>query len=96
MKTYFVYIMANKSHSTIYVGFTNNLERRVYEHKQKLTEGFTSRYNINSLLYYEQHHDVHEAILREKQIKKWKTGWKSDLINSLNPEWRDLSEGWYE
>jgi putative endonuclease len=81
---------------TLYTGVTNNLERRVYEHKQKLTPGFTSKYNIASLVYFETTEDIHSAIAREKQIKGWLRGKKVALIESANPEWRDLSIGWYK
>jgi putative endonuclease len=92
---YFVYILSNWKHSVFYTGVTNNVERRVYEHKMKLVPGFTSRYNCNKLLYYEEHNDINYAIKREKLIKKYKRDWKKNLINSVNPEWKDLSEGWY-
>jgi putative endonuclease len=75
---------------------TSNLHRRVYEHKQKLREGFTKKYNITRLVYYEQFREVRDAIAREKQIKAWRRSKKSDLIKSLNPTWQDLSDGWYE
>jgi putative endonuclease len=75
---------------------TNNLQRRVYEHKHKLVEGFTAKYNITRLVYYEATPDVRSAIAREKQIKGWLRSKKIALIESMNPEWRDLSEGWYE
>ena len=91
MKQYFVYIMASKS-KTLYTGMTNNLERRVYEHKHKLVPGFTARYNINRLVYYEQTTNVRSAIEREKQIKAWRREKKIKLIESMNPEWKDLSE----
>lgn len=92
---YFVYIISNWKHSVFYTGVTNDVERRVYEHKMKLIPGFTSRYNCNKLLYYEEHNDINYAIKREKLIKKYKRDWKKNLINSINPEWKDLSEGWY-
>ena len=90
-KNYYVYIMTNQSR-TFYVGMTNSLERRVYQHKHKLIEGFTSRYNITQLVYYEVFSDVREAIAREKQIKDWRREKKIALIESLNPSWRDLYE----
>jgi putative endonuclease len=93
MKNYYVYIMTNKSR-TLYVGMTNNLERRVSEHKQKFIEGFTKRYNITLLVYYEAYSDVRDAIAREKQVKDWRREKKIALIESLNPTWRDLSEDW--
>jgi len=95
MKEYYVYIMSNKS-GTLYAGITNDLERRVYQHKNKLIEGFTKRYNISRLVYYESTNDVMAAIAREKQIKGMLRNKKIELIKTLNPEWKDLSEGWYE
>ncbi len=94
MKTYYVYIMTNKSR-TLYTGVTNNLERRVYEHKGKLIPGFTKQYNINQLAYYEETNDVQVALAREKQIKGWLRSKKIALIETMNPEWRDLSLDWY-
>ena len=95
MKRYYVYIMTNRS-GTLYVGVTNDLQRRVWEHKQKLIEGFTRRYNITRLVYYEETLDATTAITREKQIKGWLRKKKVALIESLNSDWKDLSEGWYE
>jgi putative endonuclease len=86
--------MTNKSR-TLYTGVTNNLERRVYEHKNKLIPGFTSKYNITKLVYYESGDDISVAIAREKQIKGWLRVKKIALIESVNPEWNDLSEEWY-
>jgi putative endonuclease len=93
MKQYYVYIMTNKS-KTLYTGFTNDLIRRIYEHKNHLVKGFTDKYNITKLVYYEATNDVISAIEREKQIKGWLRKKKIDLIESMNPEWKDLSEGW--
>ncbi len=90
MNQYYVYIMTNKS-KTLYTGITNNLQRRVYEHKQKLIPGFTSKYNINQLVYYEITSDINVALSREKQIKGWLRSKKIALIESVNPEWRDLN-----
>jgi putative endonuclease len=87
--------MTNHS-GTLYVGVTNDLRRRVWEHKQKLVEGFTKRYNITRLVYYEETPDVTTAIDREKQIKGWLRKKKIVLIESLNPGWKDLGEGWYD
>lgn len=95
MKQYYVYIMTNNSR-TLYTGVTDNLVRRVYEHKSKLVEGFTRKYNITRLLYYEITSDVRAALCREKQIKGWLRKKKIALIAATNPGWRDLSEGWYE
>jgi putative endonuclease len=91
MKRYFVYIMTNKSR-TLYTGITSNLQKRIYQHKQKNIPGFTKRYNITKLVYYEEPNDVRSAIEREKQIKGWLRQKKIDLIESMNPEWKDLSE----
>ena len=92
-RTYFVYIMTNKSR-TLYTGVTNNLERRVYDHKNKLLDGFTKRYNINRLTYFEEFGDIREAIAREKEIKRWRREKKIALIESLNPTRQDLSADW--
>ncbi len=94
MKQYYVYIMTNRSR-TLYTGVTNNLERRVYEHKQKLIPGFTKKYNITRLVYYEVSDDIREAIKREKQIKGWLRIKKVALIESVNPHWKDLAEKWW-
>jgi len=93
VKQYYVYIMTNKSR-TLYTGVTNDLERRVYEHKQKLVPGFTARYNITRLVYFEATEDVQAAIVREKQIKGWLRRKKIALIESANPRWEDLSVKW--
>lgn len=87
---YYVYILASKRNGTLYIGVTNNLVRRITEHKSNLFEGFTKDYEIHTLVYYEQFEDIEEAILREKRMKKWKRMWKIKLINQLNHEWRDL------
>jgi len=80
----------------IYVGITNNLERRLYEHRNKLTDGFTSKYNLNKLVYFESTDDVTVAIAREKELKGWVRRKKTALINTINPEWKDLAEEWYD
>ena len=90
MNYYFVYILSNRSNSVVYVGVTNNLERRLYEHKNGLFDGFTKKYNVHKLVYYEYTTDIKSAIAREKQIKGWRRSKKNDLINSKNPEWKDL------
>jgi putative endonuclease len=95
MKQYYIYIMTNSSR-TLYTGVTDDLVRRVYEHKNKLIEGFTQKYNIMRLVYYEITTDVQAAIQREKQIKGWLRKKKIALIEAANPGWKDLSEGWYE
>ena len=88
---YFVYIMTNKS-GTLYTGVTNNLERRIYEHQQHLVKGFTNKYKIEKLVYFEETNDINAAISREKQIKGWLRKKKIALIESMNPGWKDLSE----
>ena len=93
-REYFVYIMASKGR-TLYVGVTSNIERRVYEHKHKLTPGFTSKYNIDRLVYVEVFPYVNDAIGREKEIKRWSRAKKIALIEYENPTWRDLSVAWY-
>jgi len=92
---YYVYVMTNPNATTLYIGVTNNLERRVYEHKMKLVDGFTRRYNLTILAYFEEGNDVLSAIAREKQLKGWLRLKKVELIESVNPEWRDLSEEWF-
>ncbi len=87
---YYVYIMTNKKNTVLYTGVTNDLKRRCYEHKEKLIDGFTKKYNITKLIYYEICRDIEGAILREKQIKGGSRAKKEKLINSINPEWRDL------
>ncbi len=89
-KQYYVYILANKRNGTLYIGITNDLVKRVYEHKNNLIEGFTKKYFVHVLVYYEIAEDVNSAILREKQLKKWKRSWKLKLIEKFNPEWKDL------
>lgn len=92
MKNYYVYIFANKKHGTLYIGMTNDLKIRVCEHKNSLIDGFTKKYNIKTLVYYEQTTDVNSAIIREKRVKKWKRDWKINLIEKTNPRWKDLYE----
>ena len=89
---YYVYLLTNKRNTVLYTGVTNNLERRIYEHKNKLIEGFTARYNINKLVYFESTTSIEIAIQREKQIKGWLRKRKNELVESINPEWKDLSE----
>jgi len=88
---YYVYIMASRRNGTLYVGVTNDLARRVDEHRQGTVSGFTKRYGVHRLVYYEEHGDVKEAIEREKQIKKWRRAWKMNLIEDMNPQWCDLA-----
>jgi len=90
MQQYFVYILANKKNGTIYIGVTRDLKRRIYEHKNQIIEGFTKRYNIKRLVYYEISNDINSAIKREKVLKKWRREWKIKLIEKNNPNWNDL------
>jgi putative endonuclease len=87
---FYVYLLASKLGGTLYVGVTNDLIRRVYEHKEGSVEGFTKRYGVSRLVYFEIHSDAEAAILREKQIKKWNRAWKVSLIEEKNPNWDDL------
>lgn len=91
---YYVYLLTNWNNKVIYVGVTNNLERRTYEHKNKLIKGFTEKYNVNKLVYFEETQDVSVAIGREKETKKWRREKKNQLVNFMNPKWDDLSLGW--
>lgn len=93
-KTYYVYLLTNWNNKVMYVGVTSDLERRVYEHKNKMVEGFTEKYNVNKLVYFETTNDVMAAIEREKQIKKWRREKKNQLVIGMNPEWKDLSLEW--
>ena len=92
---YYVYILANWNNKVIYTGVTNNLERRLYEHEHSLVEGFTKKYNVHKLVYFEHTSDVYSAISREKQLKKWSRTKKNQLIERMNPTWADLSEQWH-
>jgi putative endonuclease len=94
-RRYFVYILASRSHN-FYIGVTNSLRRRIFQHKNHTFEGFTDRYNIDRLVYYAVYHNTHNAIAREKQLKRWTREKKIALIESVNPTWQDLSEGWYD
>ncbi len=91
-RRYYVYILASKRNGTLYIGMTNNIARRIWEHKQGLVEGFTKRYNVNRLVYCESFARPREAIEREKRLKKWNRAWKIHLIESANPDWKDLWE----
>ena len=91
-KQAYVYLMTNKSNKVIYTGVTSDLVKRIYEHKSKLIAGFTKKYNVNKLVYYEIHDDIYEAIRREKQIKNWSRQKKIDMINAFNEGWTDLYE----
>lgn len=90
MKTYYIYILTNQKHGVLYIGVTNDLKRRVYEHKNKLNEGFTKKYNTTRLVYMEETNSINDALQREKQLKKWNRAWKIKLIDEYNPEWLDL------
>jgi putative endonuclease len=90
MSEYYVYILANKRNGTLYTGWTNDLVRRVYEHKNDFVKGFTKKYGVNTLVYFEQCDDYDAALQREKQIKEWKRKWKLELIEKVNPLWQDL------
>ncbi len=92
MKQYYVYILTSKQNGTLYIGVTANIQRRVYEHKHGLVDGFTKKYNIHNLVHFEIFEDVTEAIKREKKLKKWKRNWKLNLIEKDNPNWKDLYE----
>ena len=91
---YYIYILTNWNNKVMYIGMTNDLEHRIYEHKNKLLEGFTKKYNVTKLVYFEHTSDVNSAIAREKELKKWRREKKNNLVISLNPEWKDLSEEW--
>ncbi len=95
MKRYYVYILTSNT-GTLYIGVTNDLQRRIYEHKCGLIEGFTKKYSVRRLVYYEETTEITEAITREKEIKKWRRSRKIDLIKSMNSEWKDLSDGWFD
>ena len=89
-KQFFIYIMASRRNGTLYIGVTSNLVQRVWQHKQALVEGFTLKYGVKMLVYFEPHETAESAITREKQLKKWERAWKIRLIEQSNPEWRDL------
>ena len=91
-KQYYIYILTNKSNNVLYVGVTNDLIRRIFEHKSKLVEGFTKKYNLWKLVYYEAADNIESAINREKQLKNWHRDWKMNLIDQFNPDWKDLSD----
>lgn len=90
MKSFFVYLLASRRNGTLYTGVTSDLVKRVYEHKTKAVSGFTKKYSVNALVYFEVHDTAETAIKREKQIKEWKREWKLKLIETSNPKWRDL------
>lgn len=94
-KSYYVYILASKKDGVLYIGVTNNIQKRTFEHQSKEKGGFTEKYNVSRLVYVEEYTDIHDAIAREKHIKKWNREWKVSLIIKDNPEWNDLSELFY-
>ena len=91
---YYVYILSNWNNKVIYTGVTNDLQRRLYEHKNGLTEGFTKKYNVHKLVWFDLTSDIHSALQKEKQIKGWTRAKKNALVQETNPEWKDLSEHW--
>jgi putative endonuclease len=93
-KTYFTYLLTNDRHSVLYIGMTNDLQRRIREHRQGKVEGFTKQYNVKKLLWFEEYGEVRDAIRREKQLKNWRRQWKWDLVREANPELRDLAGDW--
>jgi putative endonuclease len=90
MKSFYVYILSSRRHGTLYIGVTSNLIKRVFEHRENLANGFSSKYKVHHLVYYEEHTNIASAIVREKQIKKWHRQWKINLIERTNPEWLDF------
>ena len=90
MKNYYVYILTNKKNGVLYIGMTSSLIKRIQEHREKLVKGFTEKYNIHKLIYYEQTEDISSALAREKSLKKWNRNWKIQLIEKENPNWEDL------
>jgi len=96
MKKFYVYILCNKRNGTLYAGVTSDLVKRIYEHKNNFVDGFTKKYGVHRLVWFETHESAESAITREKQIKKWKRTWKLNLIEQINPKWIDLYESIYE
>ena len=99
MKTihkYYVYILASQRNGTLYIGMTNDLQRRVFEHKTGVIKGFTQKYGVTTLIYFEEFQQVEQAIERENNLKKWKRAWKLTLIEKENPNWNDLAKDWYD
>ena len=92
---YYVYLLTNWNNKVMYVGVTNDLQRRAYEHEHKLLKGFTEKYNVNKLVYFEETGDIRAALAREKEIKKWRREKKNTLVHGMNPEWEDLSKEWH-
>ena len=92
MNNYYIYILTNQSNKVVYVGMTNDLKRRIYEHKNKLMNGFSKKYNLNKLVYFESSSEINTVLNREKEIKKWRREKKNKLVESMNPNWTDLSD----
>ncbi|MEY8702172.1 GIY-YIG nuclease family protein [Francisella philomiragia] len=90
IKQSYLYILSNQNNTVLYIGCTTNLIKRIYEHKNKLVDGFTKKYNINKLVYYEVYDFLEDAFFREKRLKKWNRSWKNELISKYNPDWKDL------
>ncbi|PIR88014.1 MAG: excinuclease ABC subunit C [Candidatus Harrisonbacteria bacterium CG10_big_fil_rev_8_21_14_0_10_45_28] len=95
MNSYYVYILASRKRGTLYIGITNDLQRRIYEHKNNLVPGFTAEYGVHNLVYFEETGDVKVAIAREKKLKNWRREWKIELIEKVNSEWKDLCADWF-
>ncbi len=95
-KKFYVYIITNKNNTTFYIGISNDLIRRMYEHKSGVIEGFSKKYKLKKLVYFEEFDSAYQAICREKQLKNWHRGWKINLIKGINPEMKDLSEEWFK
>ncbi|AEP09728.1 GIY-YIG nuclease family protein [Micavibrio aeruginosavorus] len=91
-KKFWVYMLASKEYGTLYIGVTSDLKKRIWEHKSKVAEGFTEKYDVQNLVWFEEHQNAESAITREKQMKEWKREWKLNRIKDMNPEWRDLYE----
>ena len=96
MKRYFVYIITNKYNTVFYIGVTSDIIKRIFEHKNKLVKGFSQKYNLIKLIYFEETNDVNKAISREKQLKNWHRQWKINLVRETNPDYKDLALEWYE
>ena len=96
MNTFYVYILTNMKNGTLYIGFTNDLYRRMVEHKGKLVKGFSQKYGLDMLVYFEEYESSSEAFERERQLKKWNRAWKIELIEKTNPNWLDLAKTWFE
>jgi putative endonuclease len=95
MANFYVYILTNKPNGVLYIGLTNELERRIEEHKTKILKGFTYKYNVDKLVYFEEFDNYEEAFTRERRLKKWNRDWKIELIEKENSAWNDLSNGWF-